>query len=106
MNRAVEFIAIRSWEGRQNIPWCCALPALISSAAAPVPCGEAIDVPFIITYPGGRVYVPPTGAPFCQSGVEEIAAPDATRFGLNAPSSAGPLELNGWRLSTKLASEP
>ena len=52
------------------------------------------------------MYVPPTGAPFCHIGVEEIAAPGATMFGLNAPSSAGPLELNGWRLSTKLASEP
>src|SRR4026207_2200068 len=106
MNRALEFRAIRSWEGCQNIPRCCAFPALISSAAAPVPCGEAIDVPFIIAYPGGRVYVPPTGAPFGHGGVEETAAPGATTFGLNAPSSAGPLELNGWRLSTKLASEP
>ena len=43
---------------------------------------------------------PPPDAP------QPEAAPGATMFGLNAPSSAGPRELNGWRLSTKLASEP
>jgi hypothetical protein len=46
MKRAVELKAIRSWAAVWLVP--VALAALSSSAAAPVACGAAIDVPLNI----------------------------------------------------------
>src|SRR6266542_6177055 len=104
MNRAEDEMACRSWAG-----WCwkpCCLPALTSSAAAPAACGEAIEVPLNIEYPGGSTYVPATGPPGCHSGVDETAAPGAMMLGLNPPSSRGPRELNGCWLSANGQLEP
>src|SRR3954471_308745 len=98
MTRADDEIAWRSCGGCFCTPVC--LAALTSNAAAPAVCGDAIDVPCSIEYPGGSSYVPATGPPGCHIGVVEIAAPGATTVGLKPPASVGPRELNGCRLSS------
>src|SRR3954453_15499016 len=62
-----------------------------SSAAPPVACGAAIEVPWNIEYPGGSGY-PACGTTSagCHNGVLEIAEPGAAMFGLKPPSSRGP----------------
>src|SRR4051812_4940411 len=94
-NRAVDLMAARSCATGGRRPLCVALYALTSSAAAPVACGAAIDVPCSIAYPAGRAYVPATGPGASQRGVVEIAAPGAMMSGLKPPSSRGPREENG-----------
>ncbi len=81
---------MRSWSGFGLKP--LALAAESRSAPAPAPCGDAIDVPLNIEYPGGSVYVPGTGPPACHSGVVETAEPGAIASGLKPPSSAGPTD--------------
>ena len=51
--RAIELNALRSCAADRVNPR--AFAALSSRAAAPVDCGDAIDVPLNIPYPGGRM---------------------------------------------------
>ena len=106
MNRAVDLIAERSCATGGRSPLWVALYALTSSAAAPVACGAAIDVPCSIEYPAGRLYVPGTGLGTSHRGTVEIAAPGATMSGLNPPSSRGPREENGCIDSAAFVTEP
>ena len=67
-----------------------------SSAPAPAVIGDAIEVPWIISYPGGTWYgrtpVPPANgfSDMFHAGHVESSEPGETRFGFSAPSSFGP----------------
>ena len=92
-------IAFRIYAGRPVALIVCRY-AEMSSAASPVVIGDAIEVPWIISYPGptwyGRTPKPPANefSDMFDAGHVESSAPGATTFGFRPPSSRGPRDEN------------
>src|ERR671933_3072306 len=97
MKRAVENSAFRICAGFTSRPDCFAAES--SSATEPATIGDAIEVPWIMSYPGGTSYGRTLPDSRFQAGQVDSSDPGATTCGFRPPSSRGPRDENAHNVS-------